>query len=208
MAVAINFIDNQEERSRRANTNNRRNTNNNGGDADGDEDAQVKITNAVKDNKKSQTSDNSNASVSKENDGKIDTGGNATVMTAYATPAGNAWHGSEDVKEEFDWNADGTVSYMNAYDDKIPEPQNYMDKGSEPQPENYMDKGSEPQPEQRRDIQPLENYMYEGSEPQPEQQRDIQPKTQPMVEPADVKIPEDVIKHSSCGNIYATPGDV
>ena len=39
MAVAIKFIDNQEERSRRANTNNRRNTNKNDGDADGDEDA-------------------------------------------------------------------------------------------------------------------------------------------------------------------------
>ena len=207
MAVAINFIDNQDERSRRANTTNRRNTNNNGGDADGGEDAQVKITNAVKDNEKPQTSDNSDANDSKENDGKSDTGGNATVTTAYATPAGNAWHGSEDVKEEFDWNADSTVTYTNACDNEIPKTQNYMVKGSEPQPE-HMDKGSVPQPEQRRDIQPPENYMDEGSEPQPEQQRDVQPKTQPMVEPADVKIPEDIMEHSSCGKIYATPGGI
>ena len=169
MAVAINFINNQEERSRRANTNNGRDTNKSGGDADGDEDAEVKTTNVVEDNEESQTSDNSEAGVRKENDGKSDAAGNATVTTAYAAPAGDEWHRSEDVKEEFDWNADGTVSYTNACEDKTPEAENYMDEGNEPQPENYMDEGSEPQPEQQTDIQPPENYMDGDSEPHPEQ---------------------------------------
>ena len=166
-AVAINFIDNQKERSRRANTNNRCNTNKNGGDADEGEDAQVKMANAVKDNEQPRTSDDSNADVSEENDGKSDTGGIATVTTAYATPAGDEWHRTDDVNEEFDWNADGRVTYTNACDDETPGAENYMGKGNEPQPEKYMD---------------------EGSEPRPEQQRDIHPEVESIVEPANVKL--------------------
>jgi len=165
MAVAINFIDNQEERSKRANTNNRRNTNKNGGDADEGEDAQVKMANAVEDNEQPSTSDDSDADVSEENGGKSDTGGNAIVTTAYATPAGDEWHRTDDVNGEFDWGADGKVTYTYACDEETPGAENNMGKGNEPQPEKYVDEGSEPRPEERWQLfaRPIKEWCVERS---------------------------------------------
>ena len=121
--MCIEYFDNQEEHNRRANIHSRRNVNKNPGNEEANEDADVKMTNAVKDIAEPESTKYGNKGDVPEDKGMSEDTDDAVVETILAAPAGNMWHSVNKV-EEFNLNADGRVPYTNAQDDKFPEEQN------------------------------------------------------------------------------------